>query len=284
MYISFYKESKEIAACKPQFSHFPDGQPHVKIGAYKDIIPTEPDEIKLYCSIRYPAELFNLLMVYEILRRPCAWTRIEVNIYWLFGARMDRPIDDGQPFTFDCVDRILNRIRGWSNTYINVLDLHCRDRFGSNYGSIDISDFYCTALSMIPGNPDIFFPDKGAKTRYSFEFTNYNILFGGKARDSQTGKLSGFRIEGGERQSDTVLIVDDICDGGGTFVGQMKILKELGYEKVYLFVTHGLFTKGFEPLKEFDGIFCTNSFKFGKIDEDGYSANNTLQLLYYSRL
>jgi len=64
-----------------------------------------------------------------------------------------------------------------------------------------------------------------------------------------------------------IIIIDDICDGGGTFI---NIAKEINNEfkrfqnrqgKIYLIVTHGIFSKGFDELKQyFDGIYCTNSY------------------------
>ena len=46
------------------------------------------------------------------------------------------------------------------------------------------------------------------------------------------------------------LIVDDICDGGGTFIPLAKKLKNAGAKTVTLYVTHGIFSKGLDPLKE----------------------------------
>jgi len=60
-----------------------------------------------------------------------------------------------------------------------------------------------------------------------------------------------------------VIIIDDICDGGATFINIAKILT--GYKefkgKIYLIVTHGIFSKGFAELSQyFKGIYCTNSY------------------------
>jgi ribose-phosphate pyrophosphokinase len=52
------------------------------------------------------------------------------------------------------------------------------------------------------------------------------------------------------------LVVDDICDGGGTFLALAK--SELGPSKeLNLYVTHGIFSKGFSELnKVYDNIGC----------------------------
>ena len=57
------------------------------------------------------------------------------------------------------------------------------------------------------------------------------------------------------------LIVDHICDGGGTFIGLAEELKKKNAGKLFLAVSHGIFNKGFDDLKCFDGIFTTDSFR-----------------------
>jgi ribose-phosphate pyrophosphokinase len=57
------------------------------------------------------------------------------------------------------------------------------------------------------------------------------------------------------------VITDDICDGGMTFIHVAQRLKALSAERVVLFVTHGIFSKG---LGVFDGLidhfYTTDSF------------------------
>ncbi len=59
------------------------------------------------------------------------------------------------------------------------------------------------------------------------------------------------------------IIIDDICDGGGTFINIAKEIKSLRNDvNIYLIVTHGIFSKGFVELSQyFDGIYCTNSYR-----------------------
>ena len=59
--------------------------------------------------------------------------------------------------------------------------------------------------------------------------------------------------------SKTGIIVDDICDGGRTFIELGKIIRK-DYDRLILCVTHGIFSKGVEPLDVFDEIYSTNSW------------------------
>ena len=55
----------------------------------------------------------------------------------------------------------------------------------------------------------------------------------------------------------TALIYDDICDGGGTFIEAAKVIKESNPDiKLYLAVSHAIFSKGVDVLLEwYDNIF-----------------------------
>jgi ribose-phosphate pyrophosphokinase len=59
-----------------------------------------------------------------------------------------------------------------------------------------------------------------------------------------------------------VLIVDDICMGGATFISLAEQIRTANCGRLYLAVSHGVFNKGFETLEQhFDKIFTTNSFR-----------------------
>ena len=63
------------------------------------------------------------------------------------------------------------------------------------------------------------------------------------------------------------MIVDDICDGGQTFIELAKALEKQGAHQIFLYVTHGIFSKGLDTLKVyFSGVYCyhslSNSFNY----------------------
>lgn len=96
-----------------------------------------------------------------------------------------------------------------------------------------------------------------------------------KKRDPVTGELSGFSIiEGAELiEGRHCVIVDDICDGGGTFLGLAQLIHEHKPETLSLAVTHGLFTQGvLGLLQEFDHIFTAGSSIHGAINTTPYGS------------
>ena len=91
---------------------------------------------------------------------------------------------------------------------------------------------------------------------------------GSKQRDVKTGKLKAFKVYADDLRGRDCIIVDDICDGGGTFMGLAEELKQKGAGKLYLAVSHGIFNRGFEELnKVFEKIYTTDSFR--DIEEEG---------------
>lgn len=82
-----------------------------------------------------------------------------------------------------------------------------------------------------------------------------------KHRNVSTGKLSGFAaptLKAGEHY----LVVDDICDGGGTFLGLGKVIQDAG-AFADLYVTHGVFSNGLgNLLKVYKKVTTTDTTTF----------------------
>jgi ribose-phosphate pyrophosphokinase len=80
-----------------------------------------------------------------------------------------------------------------------------------------------------------------------------------KHRDSDTGKLSGFTCEP-LPETGRFLIVDDICDGGGTFMGLAEATG-VPKDRLGLYVSHGVFSGSAHLLhNHFGEIVTTDSY------------------------
>ena len=173
------------------------------------------------------------------------------------GGRQDRLNDSGDfLFTLKSVARMIND-RGFDK--VVVLDPH------SNVTPALIDRCETVTLASLlknfwKGYSGVIAPDAGAAKR-AFEVAQVlesPFHQAEKHRDVTTGKLSGFAaptIKYGEHY----LVVDDICDGGGTFLGLADVIKKAG-AYASLFVTHGIFSQGTEELlKCYKTITCTDS-------------------------
>jgi ribose-phosphate pyrophosphokinase len=121
-----------------------------------------------------------------------------------------------------------------------------------------IVDAHSSPLTLIA-------PDGGALKKIfkvSHHLGGQPVVECSKSRDVKTGSLSGFKVYAENLNGGDCLIVDDICDGGATFIGLAQELKNKNAGKLYLAVSHGIFSKGFDKLSEiFTTVYTTNSVK-----------------------
>lgn len=104
-------------------------------------------------------------------------------------------------------------------------------------------------------------PDKGAseKTKRLSEWTGNAMIQVTKHRSLDTGRIVSVEVPEGDYSGKTFTIIDDICDGGGTFIPIAKQLKEMGASEVNLCVTHGIFSKGLDIFKDcVDNVYVAN--------------------------
>lgn len=107
----------------------------------------------------------------------------------------------------------------------------------------------------------ILAPDKGAVPRAAAvaDEAGLPLYCATKTRDFATGKLSGFAAPDGLPKTGRVLIVDDICDGGGTFMGLAAVLG-IPRARLDLWVSHGIFSGRAAQLGDaFQNIYTTDS-------------------------
>ncbi len=90
-------------------------------------------------------------------------------------------------------------------------------------------------LYALPNVHALFYPDAGAAKRYGVPLP-MPYATGRKERDFETGEITSFDLSGEVQEE--VLIVDDMCSKGGTFVHSAKLLKKNGAKKVYLMINY----------------------------------------------
>lgn len=107
-------------------------------------------------------------------------------------------------------------------------------------------------------------PDGGAEKRAGGVARKLGVplIHAWKTRDVATGRISGFGVQPipAELRGGLALVVDDICDGGGTFLGLATELRRIGL-RAHLYVTHGVFSQGTEKLLEaYEGhVYATDT-------------------------
>ncbi|MFE6859441.1 hypothetical protein [Nocardia sp. NPDC057668] len=104
------------------------------------------------------------------------------------------------------------------------------------------------AAAAVPGDYQVVIaPDAGARDRaeqVAAALGGIEVRYGRKHRDPASGRLGGFELDPGAVAGRRALVVDDVCDGGGTFAGLAAAGEFAAAERVDLWVTHGVFSGG----------------------------------------
>lgn len=236
---------------------FNGGEPHIKI---LEELTTE-DELTITTRIRRFNDVGMLLVATDALRRMDV-EKIHLVLPYFPAARQDRVMVAGESLSVKVYSDLIN---AQDYRSVTILDAHSEvtPSLLNRVKNIPNHQFV-TACLQNEKDYILISPDGGAlKKIYKLaQFLNgVPVVECSKMRDVKTGKLSGFKVYADNLEGKTCVIVDDICDGGGTFLGLAKELKEKNCGKLILIVSHGIFSKGLKKLTEvFDEVFSTNSF------------------------
>ena len=239
---------------------FSGGEVHVKI---KDPFPF--GVAKIVTRINNSEDLMRLILAVDALRR-MGVGHISAFIPYLPYARQDRVMVKGEPLSTKVFASIinglkLNRITCYdphSDVSMALLD---NSQFLTNFDEVDrFIKYHCGDENLL-----VVAPDAGAYKKIYKMCTHIGyegeIIVANKVRDLNTGAILSTQIHG-EVKRRNCLIADDIIDGGKTFVELAISLKEKGAEKLYLFASHGIFSKGYdELLKHYTIIGTTDSIQ-----------------------
>jgi ribose-phosphate pyrophosphokinase len=113
------------------------------------------------------------------------------------------------------------------------------------------------------GGTVLIAPDVGAskKVLKLAQYENVRMVQAEKVRNPLNGEITGTVVHSNGIGASPVLVVDDICDGGKTFIELAKPLSQTTTGKLSLYVTHGIFSKGLTDLLEwYDYIYCPYVF------------------------
>ena len=224
---------------------FPSGEPHIRVQwEYKPVNIS----VDLYSS----NELIKLLLACDSLKRQgCSLETLSIGYF--AGGRQDRVANKGEALTVKVYADIVNSI---GFMLVNIIDPHSDVTTALVKNATAISPFKPIQDWIYSLGLDEYLlisPDMGAnkKTQSLCKYLGKNIFVScSKERDTMTGKLKSFNVYADDLHGKPCVIVDDICDGGGTFLGLANELKKKNAGELYLYVTHGIFSKGKQELEK----------------------------------
>lgn len=233
-----YSEGGEFSTLDLKVTIFPDKTSQVwKLpeNVFKSL------NVKIIWDFESEEELIHICQLCDLLNQ--TEVKYELHIPYLPYARQDKRIENNATFALHTFTRILG-------VFVNQIfsyDVHNPDAINAiNLINIMPSTRISSIIEEL--NPTyILFPDEGAKKRYE-KYVSGNIIYAEKVRDQSTGRIVEIKIPNIEDKS-TILIIDDICDGGATFISLAEKIKEKSPNvSLALYVTHGIFSRGLNPL------------------------------------
>lgn len=254
---------------------FPGGELHVKLG---------PVQGREYAIVRGadPADLITLALWADAVRR--AGATPSAAIPYLPGARQDRY----EPTTALSAAVYADLINSCSLSRVVAIDVHSpvMEALVDNLVVLDGTGPISRMKSTGAYTPwvGVIAPDAGAGKRtfavaQALGLPMFQAL---KHRDPKSGRLTGFSCE--ELPKGRYLVVDDICDGGGTFRGLAKEILHTHTDEsknvlLDLYVTHGIFSGEAKDLAFwFEAVISTDSHP-GHLAQKFTTISITTQLL-----
>jgi ribose-phosphate pyrophosphokinase len=231
---------------------FPDNQPHVNIQGIE-----EADDVKVICSLTDSTKVLQLLQTANALDNLFAKKKVLI-IPYLMGARFDRLMQHGDSIDLKVVANLINSC-GFEKVYL--FDVHSDVATMLINNAVNITNQQMVQQYQ-QDNAVLICPDAGAAKKVAKYFdwnTNLkDIIYCSKNRNLATGKLTLEVLEPNECTNRNCVIIDDLCDGGATF---LAIAEQIQPAHLTLIVTHGIFSKGFTALEQrFNDIIVSDSY------------------------
>ena len=231
------------SAFYPIVSKFPNGEK-------KYVFPEIPRTGIVGVQMMYEddSELFDLLCTFDTIRRNDPYVGLTLELPYIPYSRMDRVERESDSFS-------LKSFANFVNNVIKPRSIKCLDA----HSDVALAVFdapvtnYIPQIDMVKNNFShvdtlLVFPDATAVKRYKKLFPEYQSVSINKERDFQTGKIISSTLVKNDNTSDdffwnmkNVVIVDDICSKGGTFLLASQLIKEnIGHENytINLVVAH----------------------------------------------
>jgi len=256
--------------------HYPGGELQTRVIDGHQKYLEDAHEIIIEARIQSSDELISLLLLNDAILGLNPQAARKLYMPYLPYARADRrfvPGDCNGLATFGAILNTANfhEVRvldahnpsmaaEWINNLVNVVPAGLMREVAAHFRDHHAGSERITIL----------FPDEGAAKRYRFmkDTIGADVLYATKKRNASTGQFEGFEVPSKEELGDrAILIMDDICDGGGTFLGIVGALDIAKVTKIPLglYTTHGIYSKGtsifsvvFNTMYSTDSVRVTN--------------------------
>lgn len=212
-------------------------------------------------------DIMALAFTVDALKHQYPLATLHLDMPYVPYARQDRVCSPGEAHQLKVTAKMIN---GMGFATVTSVDPHSSvaEAVYDRFHVVDqISIFQNLKLNW--SDTYIVAPDQGATKKceaFAKAVHAAGVITCSKVREMSTGRILGLRLLDEVDHGMNLFVLDDLCDGGRTFIEVAKALRmrcrnnqgQIG--KLELAVTHGLFTKGVGVVKDFyDEIYTTDS-------------------------
>ncbi len=209
--------------------------------------------------------MMEMLLIVNAVRKIVFGRPIEATIPYVPYARQDRASNEGEANSIQIMAQLINMC---DFARVHVWDAHS-DVATALINNVDPVHVASLVPYELTKGKILIIPDAGAAKKLKF-FANchgMDYVMCGKTRDTMTGELSKISVDwcslsNNDHKGRDMIIVDDICDGGRTFINLSKAFHESNScGKLDLFTTHMIGSQGTQLLADhFDAVYTVNPF------------------------
>lgn len=242
---------------------FPGGEVGVNINSgsksWQDGVADSVRSVELVAKIQNSDHLMAMFLATDAIRRVYTKAKVSLVIPYFPYARQDRVCNDGEAFSVKVVAMLIN---AQDYESVTVVDPHSPVLIAALDKCKVVSQYDLFAkIKQDWHNWTIVAPDMGAMKKcedFAKRVGAKAVVGFSKTRDLASGKITGmtalFEVDANEQY----LVLDDICDGGRTFIELVERMSWAGH--LELVVSHGIFSKGVDLLtSRFDRVYTSSS-------------------------
>jgi ribose-phosphate pyrophosphokinase len=220
-----------------KFTLFPNGETNVDHKQLVEVVDSlHLNKVKFI--YQNDLDLIRLMFVKRYMDR--IKVKSELLITYMPYSRMDR-IEGGSVFTLKYVADFINSL---NFDRVEIVEPHSDvtpaliNNAIEVYPTVNILYDVKTRVGFNINTDYIYFPDAGAEKRYSKKIGGFNQLVGFKKRDFETGRITSLQVLGEMKGTPKIIMIDDLCSYGGTFMLGATELRKMGASEIYLVVGH----------------------------------------------
>lgn len=213
-------------------------------------------------------DLIGLAMLVDAARRHYVQgIELSLEMPYLPYARQDRVCNPGEALSVKVVADFINSL-GFKNVYVWNIHSDVGVALINNLRHVNLNNAAYRLVNVFHNKDTtvLVSPDAGAMKKtldFAKQYGYKNVICADKSRDVLTGNITGINVRNisiKDLSMFNLLVLDDICDGGRTFIELAKAINDLSScQSLSLYVTHGIFSAGTKELaKHYNRIYTSN--------------------------